>query len=222
MPLKYGIKNNPILTDLQKRVLLALSKEATIAENFYLTGGTALSAFYFGHRYSEDLDFFTHHASLQDMNKILHIIFNKMGLRYKALQSAPYIHRYLVESDLKLDFVVDTPQRIGSPILWDHILIDNLSNIATNKMCTILGRLDAKDYVDLYFIFENSDLELEKLIEWAKLKDGGMDLFMWASLLGEVQTFQALPRMIQPLSLKKLQHYYLELRDQILLSLKPK
>jgi len=222
MPLKYGIKNNPILTDLQKRVLLALSQEGYIAENFYLTGGTALSAFYFGHRYSEDLDFFTHQASLQDMNKTLDIIFEKMGMRYKSLQSAPYIHRYLVEPDLKLDFVLDTPQRIGSPILSEHILIDNLSNIATNKVCTILGRLDAKDYVDLYFILENSDLQLEKLFEWAKLKDGGMDLFMWASLLREVQTFQVLPRMIYPLSLKKLKTYYLQLRDQLLLSLKPK
>jgi hypothetical protein len=25
---------------------------------FYLTGGTALSRFYFGHRYSDDLDYF--------------------------------------------------------------------------------------------------------------------------------------------------------------------
>lgn len=222
MQLKYGIKNSPVLTDLQKKVLLEFGKEPFISENFYLTGGTALSAFYFNHRYSEDLDFFTHDVSLKDMDNILSMVFKKMGLSYKALQSAPYIHRYLVETDLKLDFVVDSPQRIGSPILSDQLLIDNMSNIATNKVCTILGRLDAKDYVDLYYILENTDLKLDKLMEWAKLKDGGMDLFIWASLLGEVNHFQVLPRMIQPLSLKKLQSYYLALRDQLLATLKPK
>ena len=29
-------------------------------QNFYLTGGTALSRFYLDHRYSDDLDFFVH------------------------------------------------------------------------------------------------------------------------------------------------------------------
>ncbi len=222
MLLKYGIKNSPVLTDLQRKVLFEFSNQAFISENFYLTGGTALSAFYFNHRYSEDLDFFTHHASLKDITKALDIVFKKMDISYKSLQSAPYIHRYLVEPDLKLDFVVDTPQRIGSPLLSDHLLIDDISNIATNKVCAILGRLDAKDYVDLYFILENTDLKLQKLIEWAKLKDGGMDLFTWASLLGDVRTFQILPRMIKPLSLEKLQSYYLELRDSLLLTLKPK
>lgn len=30
---------------------------------FYLTGGTALSRFYLDHRYSDDLDFFTHEVN---------------------------------------------------------------------------------------------------------------------------------------------------------------
>ena len=33
--------------------------ESDLAEIFYLTGGTALSAFYLHHRESEDLDFFS-------------------------------------------------------------------------------------------------------------------------------------------------------------------
>ncbi|MEO0122442.1 MAG: nucleotidyl transferase AbiEii/AbiGii toxin family protein [candidate division WOR-3 bacterium] len=47
-----------ILTPLQQDFIRAFSK-TKLVENFFLTGGTALSAFYLFHRYSEDMDFFT-------------------------------------------------------------------------------------------------------------------------------------------------------------------
>jgi len=47
-----------ILTPIQQSLLSALSKESTVVDNFYLSGGTALAEFYLYHRYSEDLDFF--------------------------------------------------------------------------------------------------------------------------------------------------------------------
>lgn len=47
-----------ILTPLHKKTLAAIG-QTTLADSFYLTGGTALSAFYLEHRYSVDLDFFT-------------------------------------------------------------------------------------------------------------------------------------------------------------------
>lgn len=47
-----------ILTPNQKNILFLLAKEPVIADNFYLTGGTALAEFYLGHRLSEDLVFF--------------------------------------------------------------------------------------------------------------------------------------------------------------------
>ncbi|MDP2905864.1 MAG: nucleotidyl transferase AbiEii/AbiGii toxin family protein, partial [Candidatus Omnitrophota bacterium] len=47
-----------ILTSDQKKFLQLASEENYIASEFYLSGGTALSAFYLFHRYSEDLDFF--------------------------------------------------------------------------------------------------------------------------------------------------------------------
>lgn len=51
-----------ILTPLHKRVLDALFAEEAFAGAFYLTGGTALAAFYLKHRHSDDLDFFTNGA----------------------------------------------------------------------------------------------------------------------------------------------------------------
>lgn len=47
-----------ILTSLQEEVL-RIFDETEEAELFYLTGGTALAAFYLQHRLSRDLDLFT-------------------------------------------------------------------------------------------------------------------------------------------------------------------
>lgn len=47
-----------ILTPFQKQLLKAIADSA-LSPNFYLTGGTALAAFYLQHRFSEDLDFFS-------------------------------------------------------------------------------------------------------------------------------------------------------------------
>ncbi|MBI2120966.1 MAG: nucleotidyl transferase AbiEii/AbiGii toxin family protein, partial [Parcubacteria group bacterium] len=48
-----------ILTTRQIIFLETVKKEPFLTENFTLTGGTALAGFYLGHRYSEDLDFFS-------------------------------------------------------------------------------------------------------------------------------------------------------------------
>ena len=47
-----------ILTPFQQQLLRAIG-QTQIAENFYLTGGTALAAHFLQHRLSEDLDFFS-------------------------------------------------------------------------------------------------------------------------------------------------------------------
>ena len=47
-----------VLTKFQEKLLREISV-TPIKDNFFLTGGTALSAFYLRHRFSEDLDFFT-------------------------------------------------------------------------------------------------------------------------------------------------------------------
>ncbi|MEW6607226.1 MAG: nucleotidyl transferase AbiEii/AbiGii toxin family protein [bacterium] len=48
-----------VLTKSQKKLLKEISLFSAMKNDFFLTGGTALSAFYLQHRYSEDLDFFT-------------------------------------------------------------------------------------------------------------------------------------------------------------------
>src|SRR5258705_13003191 len=53
------VKVTSILTSVQQKLLNLIFSNVDIEENFYLTGGTALSEYYLHHRLSEDLDFFT-------------------------------------------------------------------------------------------------------------------------------------------------------------------
>lgn len=54
----------------QKRITGLVVKKF---KDYYLTGGTAL-AFYFGHRFSEDLDFFSQKYQKNDPDKIMAFI----------------------------------------------------------------------------------------------------------------------------------------------------
>ena len=62
--LEIGDMENSVLTPLQQQVLVALFDSGLAERGYYLTGGTALSAFYLQHRYSDDLDFFTRKRGL--------------------------------------------------------------------------------------------------------------------------------------------------------------
>jgi predicted nucleotidyltransferase component of viral defense system len=53
----YNLASTPILTDWQKDILKRFFA-SPLTQSFFLTGGTALSAFYFAHRDSKDFDFF--------------------------------------------------------------------------------------------------------------------------------------------------------------------
>ena len=48
-----------ILSANQQKTLSRIAGEQSLAKHFYLTGGTALAAYYLNHRLSEDLDFFS-------------------------------------------------------------------------------------------------------------------------------------------------------------------
>ena len=51
-------RQKDILNEEQKNFLAFAATEPYLRENYYLTGGTPLTAFYLQHRYSEDLNFF--------------------------------------------------------------------------------------------------------------------------------------------------------------------
>lgn len=174
-----------ILTELQDRVLNALFEAGFGEKGYFLTGGTALAAYYLHHRFSDDLDFFT--RSSRELPKAsLNFIFNildELGLIIEDRRVAPE-HVLLFVSDaaskgpgLKLDFVQDVPNQMAEAITRDKVVIDSLEDIAVNKVCAILSRQppEPKDFFDLFFILQETRFSLDYLLARAREKEAAFD-----------------------------------------------
>ena len=208
-----------ILTPLQRTVLDAVFAEDVFAQSFYLTGGTALAAFYLFHRYSDDLELFTNGQPLELVWPTLQRLLPSVGLMVES--RTPQFIRLRHPEGLRVDVVHDVPFRVGIPVRQGPWLIDTLDNITLNKVAAIQGRLDVKDYVDLYLLLKDDPQRILTWLAQAKQKDASIEPFLWSRLIGDVETFRVLPRMIVPLALPELVAFYRNLRHLILTSLKP-
>ena len=208
-----------LLTPLQRTVLDAVFAEEIFAQSFYLTGGTALAAFYLLHRYSDELDFFTNGPSLELAWPTLQQLLPRLGLAVES--RTPQFIRCRHADGLRVDIVQDVPFRAGVPVRRGAWPVDSLENITLNKVSAIQGRLDVKDYVDLYVLLKDDPQRILGWLAQAKQKDASIDPFLWSRLIGDMETFHVLPRMIAPLRLDDLAVFYRRLRRLILASLKP-
>ena len=136
--------------------------------DFYLTGGTALSRAYYHHRFSDDLDYFTHNNPefLKHVKVFLGAL-NDSGQYQIDPKIAPQMNqgfsRLFIQSTrknddvlLKIDFVNDIPVYYGE-MIEDKVFgkLDNVENILINKI-TALTRFEPKDIADIWMISKNN------------------------------------------------------------------
>ncbi|MFH1504800.1 MAG: nucleotidyl transferase AbiEii/AbiGii toxin family protein [Candidatus Omnitrophota bacterium] len=158
----------------QSIVLKALSGKI---DDFYLAGGTALSLFYFQHRLSIDLDFFTPNFSNKQVEDIIaclkislkkNIKLTAQSLTDKRTKMMVYRIHFSNKDDLKIDFVEDVFPLIKQPKNIEEIKVLSLEDIYLRKIYAIVGalpilneigktnliggRIEAKDFYDLYFL----------------------------------------------------------------------
>ena len=124
---------------------------------FYLTGGTALSRFYFNHRYSDDLDIFST-GRLEGFKKRIEqllILFGDNDLYSEVeIASDTFVRIFLKRGDvsLKVDFVNELVFHWGDFRLSEKFgYVDNEMNILANKI-TAVERYEAKDIIDIWAI----------------------------------------------------------------------
>lgn len=212
-----------VLTPLQKKFLALFFQQAS-AKEFFLTGGTALAAYYLGHRYSEDLDIFTLDKDAFRGVAVLMTECTKMlDVQLKTIRTLENIHQYFIQNNeetVKIDIVREIPVQFGAIQIMNGVRVDALENIAVNKVTTILSRTEIKDFVDLYFILQKG-FAIEDLIRKGKDKDLGLTEFYFAANLLNVKNFDRLPRMIIPLELKALQEAHTNLANSILDRINP-
>ena len=150
---------NSILDDFQKESLAVFCK-TTLAKKFYLAGGTALSEFYFRHRESEDLDFFTEEElDIKELERFVNLIGKKIPLEKVEYQHGFGLYTYFFypkneNIKHKIDFgqypfsLIEKPKQIAG------LRVETLYDIAVDKAHTISVRPRLRDFIDLYFIFQ--------------------------------------------------------------------
>jgi len=140
------------LYKLQDKILQIVFKTE---REFYLTGGTCLSRFYFEKRYSDDLDFFTDNSSRFNF-AVKNIIYQLKSefLVTKEIDSKDFI-RLKVDNILQLDFVNEKVSRVKDVVITnENFIIDNLDNILSNKLTAVINRDNPKDVFDIYLIYK--------------------------------------------------------------------
>lgn len=84
----------------------------------------------------------------------------------------------------------------------EGVAVDSLINIATNKILAVFGRLEPKDYIDLYIIFTKTELSFDGMFQKAKEKDTGLSELYFANVIADVEKFETLPKMHIPFDRK--------------------
>lgn len=210
-----------ILTPLQKDFLHRFS-ESPFRDSFFLTGGTALAAFYLYHRLSEDLDFFTE-SPMQAASLISWVeeTSRSLGLHAEIRRhSQSFVGCFLKAPDgelLKVDFAQDSPFRFEKLQFEEQykINIDNLTDIACNKLSALYDRADAKDFIDVYFL-DREFLPFEEILAKTRKKHAGLDDYWMAQALHRVEFVQKLPRMLKNVDFAALKNFFNEKAKHLL------
>lgn len=140
---------------------VVFAEASVFADEIYLTGGTALARFYFQHRLSEDLEFFTQNAQLPYIANDLIARLQHRGLTVAVEQVSSWFVRFFVvdqEVHLKIDMVRDmllTGELVRLP---QGIFTNSLVDIGANKIAAFEDRAEVKDIIDLYYICQMVDL----------------------------------------------------------------
>lgn len=205
-------------TPKQKIIFDEVSESVFLKQNFYFTGGTALSAVYLNHRLSEDLDFFSENKF--DILAISTLV-SEWEAKYKfkvTPEDKEVVKIFYLEfpdrEKLKVDFGFYPYKRLKKGIFVNGMNVDDILDIAVNKLQTIRQRSQIKDFVDLYFLLKK--FTLWDLMEGARIKFRmEIDPYLVGVDFMKVGRFDNLPVMIQPLSLEELKSFYYEIAKKL-------
>jgi len=183
-------------------------------EGWTLAGGTGL-ALQFGHRISDDFDFFRTDAISPTR---LHEIMRSVG-NVETLQEDDRTLTVLVDTTKISFFSVPDPFLFpGKPYLFFQLADPH--DIALMKLVAVAGRGSRKDFIDLHTILRGG-LSLAKCLEWLPEKYGE----------GRINTYHVLksltyfddaerepvPRMYEPLDWKECKAFFVREAHAIVL-----
>jgi len=216
-----------VLTPKQLNFLELAQAQAYIAKNFYLTGGTALSEFYFKHRLSEDIDLFSEkEVKPHAVEPFLKAISPKLGISKIVKENFLGLYTYKLhfkdKDILKVDFNYYPFPKIENGPYFGKLEISSIYDIAVNKIHTISMRTRIRDYIDLYFIFKKTEYKPEQYLH--RLRIDSQAKFDWpleaknlaaAFLKVKDSKRQDFPKMLIPFDKGKMEKFFLTLAKSL-------
>lgn len=156
---------------------------------FFLSGGAALVGFYFGHRETHDLDFFTLEDNIEQGFHLVNETAAELSASVESIQTSPDFRRMLVtrgEQAIVVDLIREYVFQIqAEKPLIDGIRIDPPEEIFANKLCTLLSRSEIRDLIDVREL-ENAGFSLENALQVAAKKDSGLTPPQLAWVLSQI------------------------------------
>jgi len=128
-----------------------------------LNGGTALSAFYLGHRESEDLDFMlTPAANCRAIGEGLVQKLGGVGIGLQALRGSPGFfegiasHASHASRGVRIQLVVQSPFLLEPVEPTDRgVRVTAWRDVVAGKLHAVCDRTEPRDFVDLHFILDH-------------------------------------------------------------------
>lgn len=156
-----GRWHREVMTAATEATLRAL-QGASLLDHFYLAGGTGL-ALQFGHRLSQDLDFFS--AELFDEELLLQRLQSLRGwaLILRALHT---LHATIEES--RVTFLGYSYAALFPLLRFDEVGVADARDIACMKLSAIASRGTKRDFVDVYVAAQ--DFGLPAMLQWFERK----------------------------------------------------
>ncbi|RUM28019.1 MAG: hypothetical protein DSY32_04845, partial [Aquifex sp.] len=155
---------------LSKKQRIALEEVVSleICDNFYLAGGTALLIRY-GHRFSEDFDFFSFPQKSFDSFSLIRQIDKLSSVKwiYQSKDTLIFITQGIKFSFFEYHYpLLEEPEKdkeLG-------IFIAKDKDIACMKAVAIAQRGSKKDFYDLWFLMKEHKWDLKELEKFVKKK----------------------------------------------------
>ena len=206
-----------ILKPWQEKVIALVAGEKKMA-GFYLTGGTALAAYYLRHRLSEDLDFFCFEEA---DNIFLHAFAEQIkteigaeSLHYERLYDRSQYFFHVNKAEFKVEFSRYPFKQLGNSEIIGGLKIDSFRDIAANKLMALIDRFDPKDFIDMFFILKK--VKLADVRKDTELKFGmKIDNVFIGGEFAKVKRVEALPKMIHPVTKEELKMFFGELAKKL-------
>jgi hypothetical protein len=218
------LPSGDLLTPFQKKVLKAFS-EIEESKAFYLTGGTALSAFYLAHRLSEDFDLFTSEEPLISIvARKFKSALEKSGIQVQEVRNFSTFWEAVASSGqehFKIQLAYDSPFLLSEIEEKEGLRIHSFEDIAAGKLLALYGRAEERDFIDIYCIVRSGRISLESMIELAKKKDPGLDEYYLAIAFDQSEKIPDDPsklkvNLVTPIDPKNMKEFFAAQAVQLL------